>query len=112
MHALNSANSSANELMQIAAHMMRQSRATLIGLTLACLTALCAACAPEPVYSSIQAPAVSIPHELTQPLTQPKCRIVVNSDLGGCILKQRDVIDRANADRAAVERALTQQVSK
>ncbi|MGJ8522283.1 hypothetical protein R84981_000968 [Carnimonas sp. R-84981] len=81
---------------------LRRWLSTVIGVLSAFLLISLAACAPEPVYRTLPAAPVRLPASLTTPLAQPNCQFVYNADLGDCILKQRGVIDRANADRAAV----------
>ncbi|MGJ8524117.1 hypothetical protein R84981_002835 [Carnimonas sp. R-84981] len=74
----------------------------VIGLLSVYLVLSLAACAPQPVYRTVPAPQVQIPAELTQPLERPNCLFQSNANLGDCIMLQAGVIERANADRAAI----------
>ncbi|MGJ8524162.1 hypothetical protein R84981_002881 [Carnimonas sp. R-84981] len=83
--------------------------AIVIGLLSLYLMLSLAACAPQPVYKTVPAPLVQIPAELTQPLERPNCLFHSNANLGDCILQQAGVIERADADRAAIRRILEKQ---
>ncbi|MGJ8516631.1 hypothetical protein LMG33810_000959 [Carnimonas sp. LMG 33810] len=95
--------------MQTATLTGRHWLAIVIGLLSVYLMLSLGACAPQPVYKTIPAPQVQVPAELTQPLERPNCLFQSNANLGDCILQQAGVIERANADRAAIRRILERQ---
>ena len=88
---------------------MPQCRNTRTGLALACLMTLLTACVQpqtKTVTRTVTVPPPALPAELTKQLDYPACRYLYNVELLRCINDTRAAIDRANADRDAVQSAL------